>query len=53
MTSHDLARTSDLASRFDVLSKGKIKASIQRNDIGMGNLLDFYKDAIQGSEMGK
>ena len=46
MTSHDLARVSDLASRFDVLSKGKIIATTRRSEINEGNLLDFYKDAI-------
>lgn len=46
MTSHDLARVSDLASRFDILSKGKIIASTKKSEIKDGNLLDFYKDAI-------
>ena len=52
MTSHDLARVSELASRFDVLSKGKITASTRQGEIKNGNLLDFYKDAInyQGVE---
>ncbi len=46
MTSHDLARTEDLASRFDVLSRGKIVASVQRDEMGGDNLLDFYKNAL-------
>jgi heme exporter protein A len=46
MTSHDLARASDLASRFDVLSKGKIVESAQQDALGTGNLLDFYRSAI-------
>jgi len=46
MTSHDLARTADLASRFDVLSRGVIAASIQRADIDPNNLLAFYRQAI-------
>src|SRR5512133_3277405 len=33
MTSHDLARAADLASRFDVLSRGVIAASVSSNDI--------------------
>ncbi len=33
MTSHDLARAADLASRFDVLSYGKITASARRDEI--------------------
>jgi heme exporter protein A len=46
MTSHDLARTEDLATRFDILSRGVITASGQRKDFGKKNLLDFYKQAI-------
>lgn len=47
MTSHDLARTGDLASRFDVLSRGQIVASISREQIHPNELLRFYKEAIQ------
>ena len=47
MTSHDLARTEDLATRFDILSRGVISASGQRKDLGKKNLLDFYKQAIK------
>jgi len=46
MTSHDLARASDLASRFDVLSRGVIVASVQQTEMGTDRLLDFYKDAL-------
>ena len=46
MTSHDLARTENLATRFDILSHGVIAASAQRKDLGKKNLLDFYKQAI-------
>jgi heme exporter protein A len=46
MTSHDLTRAADLASRFDVLSRGKIVASARREDMPPENLLDFYRDAI-------
>jgi heme exporter protein A len=49
MTSHDLARTADLASRFDVLSKGKIVASIHRDEIDPNQLLAFYRDALADS----
>lgn len=48
MTSHDLARAEDLATRFDVLSRGKIIASIRREELGNGNLLTFYKQALAG-----
>jgi heme exporter protein A len=46
MTSHDLARVGDLASRFDVLSRGVIVASQRRSDIAPDQLLAFYKQAI-------
>jgi heme exporter protein A len=46
MTSHDLARTADLASRFDVLSRGVIVASVRRSEIDPDHLLSFYRDAI-------
>lgn len=46
MTSHDLARAADLASRYDVLSRGVIKASIRRDEINPNELLAFYRGAI-------
>jgi heme exporter protein A len=46
MTSHDLARVEDLASRFDVLSRGVIAASAPRSSLGTHNLLDFYREAL-------
>jgi heme exporter protein A len=49
MTSHDLARAGDLASRFDVLSHGKITASVKRSEIEPNQLLAFYRQAIQGA----
>jgi heme exporter protein A len=47
MTSHDLARAADLASRFDVLSSGKIVASGTKEEISLDNLLDFYRQAVK------
>jgi heme exporter protein A len=47
MTSHDLARTADLASRFDVLSKGKIVASARRDEMEPDQILSFYRQALQ------
>jgi heme exporter protein A len=47
MTSHDLARVADLASRFDVLSRGVIAASVQRSDMDPNNLLAFYRGALE------
>jgi len=46
MTSHDLARVADLASRFDILSRGVITASVPRSQMDPNNLLAFYRQAI-------
>jgi heme exporter protein A len=46
MTSHDLARVENLATRFDVLSRGVIDASTRREDLGKINLLDFYRQSL-------
>ena len=48
MTSHDLARAEDLATRFDILSRGLICASASRKDLKKTNLLAFYKQALAG-----
>ncbi len=48
MTSHDLARAADLASRFDVLSRGVIVSSVQRAAINPNDLLVFYRTAVEG-----
>lgn len=47
MTSHDLIRAESLATRFDVLSRGMITASINKNDLRQNNVLDFYKQALE------
>jgi heme exporter protein A len=46
MTSHDLSRVGDLASRFDVLSRGVIVASEQQTNIPVDGLLSFYRQAL-------
>lgn len=46
MTSHDLARTADLASRFDVLSRGVISATAKSGEVTVNNLLEFYREAV-------
>jgi heme exporter protein A len=46
MTSHDLARAEDLATRFDILSRGTIAASATRRQLGRTNLLTFYKKTL-------
>jgi heme ABC exporter ATP-binding subunit CcmA len=48
MTSHDLSRVEDLASRFDVLSRGVISASTRRSGLSGNNLLVFYRHALAG-----
>jgi heme exporter protein A len=48
MTSHDLARAEELATRFDVLSRGLIAASIDSTRLKQSNLLTFYKQALAG-----
>ncbi|MEJ2485592.1 MAG: heme ABC exporter ATP-binding protein CcmA [Anaerolineales bacterium] len=47
MTSHDLVRSAELGTRFDVLSRGKIIASARREEIPQDGLLAFYRRAIQ------
>jgi heme exporter protein A len=47
MTSHDLARVQDLARRFDVLSRGKILASIHADQLPRDGLLTFYRSALE------
>lgn len=46
MTSHDLARAEDLATRFDILSRGVISASASHRDLKRTNLLAFYKQTL-------
>ena len=46
MTSHDLARAADLASRFDVLSRGQIVASVKRTEMEPDQLLAYYRESI-------
>src|SRR6185436_7698435 len=48
MTSHDLARAEDLATRFDILSRGVIAATATQEELQQSNLLTFYKEALAG-----
>jgi heme exporter protein A len=48
MTSHDLARAEDLATRFDILSRGVISATATHDQLEKSNLLTFYKEALAG-----
>jgi heme exporter protein A len=46
ITSHDLVRVENLATRFDVLSHGVITSSIGRESLGKNNLLGFYRQSL-------
>ncbi len=46
MTSHDLVRSAELGTRFDVLSRGRIIASARREEIPQDGLLAFYRRAL-------
>lgn len=46
MTSHDLSRVENLATRFDILSRGLIAASATQKQLKKSNLLTFYKQAV-------
>lgn len=48
MTSHDLVRAAGLATRVDLLSKGKITSSIAADDLSASDLVDFYRSALEG-----
>jgi ABC-type multidrug transport system ATPase subunit len=43
MTSHDLPRAADLATRIDILSRGVIAASVPRAGITSAGLIDLYR----------
>lgn len=49
MTSHDLGRVEDLATRYDVLSKGVISATSRKSELKSGNILTFYKNSLAGT----
>lgn len=51
MTSHDLPRVANLASRFDVLARGKIMGSIQASQLPKHGLLSFYESVINQDEV--
>ncbi len=49
MTSHDLSRVADLASRFDVLTRGRIQATIHQAELPQDGLLAFYRRSLEGA----
>ena len=50
ITSHDLWRVADLASRYEILSHGKIVASASKEDLQSTHLLEFYRQAVQETQ---
>lgn len=50
ITSHDLARVVDMATRFDVLSGGVISVSARHDELPEGGLLTFYKQALKQNQ---
>jgi heme exporter protein A len=49
LTSHDLARVTGLAERFDVLTRGKIVATVGRQSLQQDGLLAFYRQALEAA----
>jgi len=47
MTSHDLPRAADLATRVDVLSRGVIAASVPQAGITPAGLIDLYRQVTR------
>jgi heme exporter protein A len=45
MTSHDITRAAQLATRVDILSKGRISRSIISDEIEVGDLPSIYREA--------
>ena len=50
MTSHDLTRVEDMASRFDVLTRGSIQATIHKEDLPRDGLLAFYRRSLDAAK---
>ena len=51
MTSHDLSRAADLASRFDSLTRGAIQASAQSTVLPQDGLLAFYRQSLEAADV--
>jgi heme exporter protein A len=47
MTSHDLPRAADLATRIDVLSRGVVAASVPQSEITPAGLIDLYRQVTR------
>ncbi len=53
MTSHDLARAQDLASRFDILTRGRIQASLRQSELPGNGLMSFYRETLEASALNR
>ncbi|NTU74689.1 MAG: ABC transporter ATP-binding protein, partial [Anaerolineaceae bacterium] len=51
MTTHDMARAENLASRFDILSRGRLLASAPRESIPGDGLLAFYRQVLEAPQV--
>ena len=47
MTSHDLVRAAGLATRLDILSKGKIQNSVSKKNFESTDLIQIYKNTLE------
>ena len=52
MTSHDFPRVANLATRFDVLYKGKIHASKLAKELPKHGLLEYYQSVVEDIDAG-
>lgn len=48
MTSHDLSRAADLATRVDILSRGLVAASLSREELDPDGLTARYREVTRG-----
>ncbi|MGH2606629.1 MAG: ABC transporter ATP-binding protein, partial [Anaerolineales bacterium] len=48
MTSHDLSRAADLATRVDILSRGLVAASLSRAELAPAGLAERYREVTRG-----
>jgi heme exporter protein A len=52
MSSHDLIRVEGIASRFDILSRGRIQTSIPKTTIPKDGLLTAYREVLEKTSTG-
>jgi len=49
MTSHDLSRIEALATRFDVLTRGNVRASIASSALPQDGILGYYRQTLENA----